>query len=288
MAMKNLWIEIGKRRWLKKILWTHLPSIAELQLQEIDLKLYVDLKDFRGPSFYMMYGGPGAFERYENPEKTLIVSQLPENGVFIDIGANIGLFSFFVHKMRAQAQIYAFEPHPVLFECLSKTLTENRLEKQMKCMPLGLSHTPQKVQLYLDETDSGGHSLDAQSFSRNVSAPKSVWVDVTTLDTFVDREKLNRIDVIKIDVQGLENEVLKGSKALIQKYKPDFLIECDNLRLKNDATYLLEHLESPTSYRWKPLEDQGTFRSLQGLKGFADLEIAAGKPQSNYFFSARL
>src|SRR4051794_40874197 len=107
-AISTIYLQIGKRRWLKKLLERALPPAAWLTVPNPHFKLRVDLKDIRGPSFYVMYGGEDAFNRYERIEKLEILNILPPDGVFLDLGANIGLFSFFVALNRPLSRIYSF------------------------------------------------------------------------------------------------------------------------------------------------------------------------------------
>jgi hypothetical protein len=78
---------IAKTRWLKKLLIDFIPKVGAFNLDN-GHTIYYDTNDFRGPSFYLVYGGGKAFYHYEQDNKKRLLSYLKDDSVFIDIGAN--------------------------------------------------------------------------------------------------------------------------------------------------------------------------------------------------------
>jgi hypothetical protein len=111
---------IGGNRFLKQKLRWVLPETAPVRVTD-RLGVYVDYRDLTGPSYYLLHGGAAAFYHYEEIEKGEMIRGMSVEGVFVDIGANIGLFSLFVANFLPHSTVFSFEPHPRLHECLSKT-----------------------------------------------------------------------------------------------------------------------------------------------------------------------
>ena len=97
--MDWFWQFVGKKRFLNRRLRSFQPDVLEVLLSNEE-SLFVDPKDLYGPSFYVMYGGRSAFYHYEEPVKAAILEHLPSDGLFFDVGANIGLISLFISKFR--------------------------------------------------------------------------------------------------------------------------------------------------------------------------------------------
>jgi FkbM family methyltransferase len=277
----SLWLEAGKRRWLKRFLEPFMPAIGQFKIED-GFNLFLNLKDWRGPSFYVMFGGAKAFGHYELEEKREILQYLPDDGVFLDLGANIGLFSFYIHRKKPKVKIGAFEPHPVLYRCFELTQTENQINS-VKGFNLGISDAPETLELFLDETDSGGHSLRLDSFSDQKKRPRSVHVKVCTLDQIAEQERYDRVDFIKIDVQDLEDKALKGAKVLIQKFRPNFLIEFRNALLQSEFLHS-QNFPLKNDYKWKPIGLDHPFYEIDQLKHYSKEQLEQGKIHSNYLF----
>ncbi|MGZ3689430.1 MAG: FkbM family methyltransferase [Bdellovibrionota bacterium] len=276
----GLWVEVGKRRWLKKILLSRMPERVSMDVG--GLRLSLAARDFTGPSFYVMYGGSPAFDHYEKLEKDEILRALPKDGVFLDLGANVGLFSFYTKLHRPDVSVYAFEPHPLLFSCLKATQEQNLLSG-FQPIQAAIGDRSGEMTLHLHPADSGGHSLLGDSLAPGVSTA-AIPVKITTLDQFLEEQKPARVDVIKMDVQGFEPEVITGARRLLERFNPVFLIECDNQRLLTDDGSLIKNL-SASRYRWKEIGPDAPLRAMGELSPFAKSELARKILYTNYLFA---
>jgi FkbM family methyltransferase len=132
----------------------------------------------------------------------------------IDIGANIGNHSLFFSEFLEHDIIHSFEPHPDNFELLQKNMDG----KKAKLYQTALSDKKGEMVLYNSESgNNGGFSLHHQPRSFVVYDK----IDVTSLDSY----ELNNISMIKIDVEGHEDGVLKGAVNTIKKNHPIIFIE---------------------------------------------------------------
>lgn len=149
-----------------------------------------------------------------------IIQQLPKNSVIVDAGANIGL----VAVPMAQAVlanggvVHAFEAQRMLFNALCGTVALNDLENLIvrnQAVGATLGTLGASKPDYGKPQDFGLFSLVDQ----NKSLPERI--DVITLDSL----QLPRLDFLKIDVEGMEIDVLKGAKSSIKQHLPWCWIE---------------------------------------------------------------
>ena len=139
---------------------------------------------------------PNAFD---NKECLLIAKYLPKNGVFLDIGANIGanigVYTFRIASLRRDSKIYAFEPSPKVFAKLSFNLKLNNISN-VKAYDTAISD--QKGEL----------SFDTENESL-VFGSGNIQVKTDTLINFISSENLTSIGALKIDLAGAEDKALR-------------------------------------------------------------------------------
>lgn len=155
-------------------------------------------------------------------EKFLIEHVLPrlldkEQPVMFDVGANVGDYSNALYATFPKAQIVAFEPVPRTFEVLRATLAKTTV----KCCSIGLSDAEGEAVIYDYEQMIG--SEHASLFPgvlkdlHRAETIKETNVPLITLDAYCRAANILAIDFLKIDTEGNELNVLKGSRAMIQK-----------------------------------------------------------------------
>ncbi len=156
------------------------------------------------------------------PELSVLLKKyLPAGGTFIDVGANIGYHSLFaVTVVGKEGMIMAFEPLPRLQDQFHRSIEANSF-RNILIEPVALSDTFGNATLSLVEENVGASSIKDVAEERAVGG--SVVVQVATLDSYLD--KFDRIDVIKIDIEGAEYEALLGAKAVLRKFKPVVILE---------------------------------------------------------------
>ena len=154
------------------------------------------------------------------------------NSVIIDIGANVGTITMFMISQGAK-KIYSFEPGP-LFRDLNDNLIMNNLQEKVDAIQLGLFDTETKLKWAEDQNNKGNahlienfDQLDLTKHRTNFGEKSLLKeVNVTTLDKYFSEENnLEKLDFIKIDVEGLEWKVIKGGKELIKKFRPIIVAE---------------------------------------------------------------
>jgi len=152
-------------------------------------------------------------------------SHLLENKVIFDIGSNLGYFSRVVAESIPYKQIHLFEPCQKYHDESKKLLS--RFDN-ISFSNVAVGSENSKSTLYKDRTDSnpGWNTLlkrdpmQAEGFYNNLIPEE---VSVVRLDDFY--KDVERVDFIKIDVEGWERHVLEGAFEIIKKHKPYLLIE---------------------------------------------------------------
>lgn len=138
-------------------------------------------------------------------ERELLVSRLRDGFTFIDIGANIGAYSLFVAARAGRgARILAVEPQPEIFARLAFNIAQNPFGT-VKAVACALADKPGELTLFIDPTNRGESSVRIL----NSSAGTSVKVPAMTLLSLVEGEGYERIDAVKLDVEGAEDLILE-------------------------------------------------------------------------------
>ena len=151
---------------------------------------------------------------HEYNERQFISSFLKPGNVFIDIGANSGLYTLLASKaVGNEGMVYAFEPSPVPFIRLKENVSlygHNNIE----CIESALSDHEGEMKLKISVD---GHSAwDTFAGETRTGQTDTTKVQVTTLDKFaLDKNLIGKITMMKIDVEGWETHVLTGGINLL-------------------------------------------------------------------------
>jgi len=152
------------------------------------------------------------FGTFEPHETKLIRFYLRPGMTFVDVGANVGYFTALATKLVGRSgRVIAFEPSPYAFERLQQMVELNRLEN-VRPIQAGLSNQADRLKLYLGR-GSRNHTPTMVPHE-NATA---IEVPVETLDSIMENMGVDRIDFMKIDVEGHEPRVLEGARRLLRE-----------------------------------------------------------------------
>lgn len=141
-----------------------------------------------------------------------------------DIGANTGLYSLITKSLNQKAQVVAFEPVPKVLEYLNYNVKLNHYDIRVE--PKAASNFNGEAKVYLRKGEGFTTSVTVNKSLLAETTPKDELIIKTIrLDTFIEENKIDKIDLMKIDVETHEPEVLEGMGEYLDKFKPDFLIE---------------------------------------------------------------
>lgn len=145
---------------------------------------------------------------------------------FLDVGANVGIYTWEVHKICPQIKIFSFEPDPMNLELLGITVESNDLNS-IKIFPYALSNQSKKTDFMQDELTSatGTLSTDTTPWIEQYLNGKSkkITIETKTMDGLIGIK--NHPKLVKIDVEGHEYEVIQGGLNTIKKQKPLLIFE---------------------------------------------------------------
>ncbi len=142
---------------------------------------------------------------------------LQNDDIVVDIGARVGLFTL---KIAENVKlVLAAEQHPLNHRLLTMNIAFNKLENVIP-VKLALSSYSGKAKLYLKSTAT--HTLKDQIFG--LEPGDVLEVKVETLDRLIDELRLNKVTFVKIDVEGAELDVLKGSQRVLTENDRLFLV----------------------------------------------------------------
>ncbi|HEV7684840.1 MAG TPA: FkbM family methyltransferase [Pyrinomonadaceae bacterium] len=175
--------------------------------------------------FGMNYGGGGLIETSgEIQVLTDVVGPAVRDSaapVVFDVGANIGDYSLLVKRQLPAAQIYAFEPAQGTFEQLEKHLAAAG-NGDIKPYNIGFSDAEKTVELHSYTIEGQEVSLLASIDLRqptqvvDVKTSVSERIEVKTIDAFCEQEGVERIEFLKLDVEGHELAVLRGAQRMLR------------------------------------------------------------------------
>ncbi len=142
---------------------------------------------------------------------------LPGDGVFVDVGANVGLHTLAVARHLADGgAVVAFEPHPANHRLLVHNLAQNRL-RHVIAESFGLAESP--------ATLTGTACAEGGNWSLASRGDRRFEVRLVRLDDYLDDHPVPRIDLMKIDVEGAEVRVLRGARRTIERFLPLIIFE---------------------------------------------------------------
>ncbi len=171
-------------------------------------------------------------QTYEAYELELLEQLLLPGTTFIDVGANIGIYTSIAARLIEPTGIaYSFEPVPENFEILKRNLVNNHLTNVVT-EQVAIGDRIGRSVLYLDDNSIGTHSLLRHRPSYRQD--QEVDVPITTLDAYFSSEMPTIVDLLKIDVEGYEPFVLEGATALLRRTNT-ILIEYNRLAI--ESTY---------------------------------------------------
>ncbi|MCK9375551.1 MAG: FkbM family methyltransferase [Syntrophobacterales bacterium] len=201
-------IKLPIKRYIKKIyiaLSIFLPDVY-LPFPSAGGKIFLNLKE--SPSQFSR-----AIGQYEVLKKKTIVNLLKPGKTFIDVGANMGDYTLMAAKIVGETgKVMSIEPAPNNIKWINKSIKLNGYPN-ITVKNIALGETDGMAKLYLSHV-SGWHSLIPSLPNRNQG---DITVEVKTLDNLLKNDNCNNVDMIKIDVEGAELKVLKGSYQTLTK-----------------------------------------------------------------------
>jgi FkbM family methyltransferase len=170
-----------------------------------------------------------------SPELNLIKFLANKNKISIDIGANLGLFTFYLQKYSKY--VYAFEPNPYPLRNL-----KNLVNKNTEVIPIAIGNKDGYLDFFIPKNKKGWSSNGASLKEKEIN----LGIKHNVVSRKLDSLEINNVGLIKIDVEGFEKQVLEGASKTINDFKPNLIIENEWIHQKNpgelfDSIYDLDY-----------------------------------------------
>ena len=178
------------------------------------------------------------YGEFSEMEVEVFAQMLKPGAVVFDVGANIGAHTVrFAQMVGESGRVIAFEPQRIIYQTLCANVALNSL-LNVDCYQTGVGEREESMKVVdVDpriENNFGGLSL-------NLPGPGEM-VPVLRLDGFTH---LPRLDLLKIDVEGMEAAVLRGAKEIVERFRPVLYVEND----RSDSSEELMRLIDAMGYR---------------------------------------
>jgi len=150
-------------------------------------------------------------------EEFAFLSKVVRPGMTIaEVGANQGIYTLFMSRLAAPGKVFAFEPEPVVYGQLIENVRINAVTNVV-CQQLAIANENKSSFLRPGSLNSGDNRIIVDMAAR----AEDIFVNATTLDNLFPDE---RIDLIKIDVQGFELQVLEGAPEVLHRTEEIILL----------------------------------------------------------------
>jgi len=172
----------------------------------------------------------------------------------LDVGANIGFWTIpMASALRGGGRLHAFEPVASNFLRLVENVRRNGLERVVQAHQLGLSDQDTVLRISLREGFANGAETGNAEIviDQDDCRYECVDINVARLDDLAGSLGIDRLDFVKVDIEGYEDKFLAGARRAIQRFRPIILLEINDLcyeRRGLDATAVFERWQSEASY----------------------------------------
>jgi FkbM family methyltransferase len=183
-------------------------NILTIKYKKIILKIITNLKNGGVDKVLFLDG------IYEKEILDLFRKKIKKNSICLDIGANIGFHSLFLSKISKK--VISFEPIKSLYDQFNESIKINNI-KNIKTYNFGVSNKKEEKLIYQNFQNIGASSV----IKRN-TFDKKEKIKLVKLDNFLIKQK---IDFIKMDIEGYEFFAFLGMQNIIKKYKPKIVFE---------------------------------------------------------------
>ena len=216
---------------------------------------------------------------WESHIEKYIIENMPVDGVFLDVGANLGFFSLLAaNKMqedRSSGRVIAVEANPIVLPYLMASIVESGLEHRIDVIPYAASGILGLVQMQENFVHNlGGVPMKELSEllpSKNRKVVPTVELD----DILVD---LTRLDLVKMDIEGAEPKAIAGMADLLFKFSPDIIMEINADCLRGvSGMSVAAMVEKMEFHGYKPY----TFRD--GIESVTKEEVVGIVSSHNYY-----
>lgn len=154
---------------------------------------------------------------YEKPLTKILMKHVGSGSVFFDIGAHFGYYSLMASRLSGgSGRVYAFEPSKANYQILRKNVHRNHSEN-VSTFELAVSDFTGEIEF---SNGSNSYANTVVKGSPIFTESDIVKVPCMDIDHFVNEQQVNKVDFVKIDIEGHELNALKGAESTLRNYRP--------------------------------------------------------------------
>lgn len=250
------------RYWLKR---TSTSDYYILNDIDEDITMRVDASKVMGAAFYWI-----GFHEFK--EWRYLQRFLKPDMVFLDVGANQGEYTLFAAKRLTKGAVIAFEPVDEIYEQLHRNIALNHFIN-IKTLKLGLSDSVGVLPIYEMQATGANHEGLATLFQSELRGKVIQQIQLDTLDNLALQLNLQRIDFIKVDIEGAELSMLKGARETISRFRPQVMVEMNDDTFKAagySKTQVIEFFDQ-LGYKANAIDRQGELIPILSFNIFSNV-----------------
>lgn len=226
-------------------------------LPEYNFRFLVNTKDIIGWKIFF-------FGEYEESTNQLLRKFVRPGDHILEAGANNGSETLLLSRLAGEGKVYAFEPIPHVFNRLKFNVEINGLGKNIVLSQIALGEENKTVYFNIFPLNYANQGMSSK-YGNNQMTTK-IEVEQVTLDSWVERNNIPKIDFLKMDIQGAEIDLIKGGKNSLQKFKPVVFTEAAESWLDIKVLYrLLKELNYKVYFigekKYNLMESESNIRS---------------------------
>lgn len=149
--------------------------------------------------------------------------RLPKAKIVVDVGANIGLTSYFFYLQAPDAQIHSFEADPANFSILSGNLLQINVDNRIHLNQVAVSDSDKVIEFY----SSAVSGWSSRYQVRGAESGVKVIVQSVKLSAYLREHGIVRVDLLKVDIEGGEYDLLMGDTDLWSVVIEEIIVEVD-------------------------------------------------------------
>lgn len=205
------------------------------------LSVPVTLKWYHGTTVDVLLGNDNSLCLYvcgsfEPNEFAFLDRVLKPGMVFVDVGANDGYYTLFAaQRLGPTGKVVAVEPSTRERANLKRNIARNGLGN-VSVIPVALGAACGTAELHLAQSAHSGHNTLGRFANDGVQAESVEQVKIRRLDDVAHDMALDRIDVMKIDVEGAEANVIAGGYEVLARTRPVILLEISDKALRGQGS----------------------------------------------------
>jgi FkbM family methyltransferase len=214
-----------------------LPDLP--MLPNLDGKIHIRLLPREHITRRLLFGG-----FYEYDVEYFLRSYLRPGMVVIDGGANVGVISLISgNRVQPSGQVHSFEPLPATFAILKENVISNRMENIIYVNRLALANRSDRIAC-LDSVPYHSHLTSIKAKGKDqikgTAELRFEEVETITLDEYIVKRDIKRVDLLKLDIEGCEFGAVKGARELINRYSPVVICEFNDFTLNRLGSSIKE------------------------------------------------